>query len=156
MAVKIIRTVGDPVLRQKAQSVSAVSEEILEILEDMVETMKHYNGVGLAAPQIGRSIAMVVVQPSEDLPVFEFINPVITSCSGQDIDIEGCLSVPGTFGEVSRCSEIELKFQDRHGRHKNLKATGLLARIIQHELDHLAGVLFVDKAKRIASEEAES
>lgn len=156
MAVKTIRTVGDPVLRLKAQDVSAISEEIVAVLADMVETMEHYNGVGLAAPQIGRSLAIVVIRPSEDLPVFEFVNPVITSCSGQDIDIEGCLSVPGTFGRVSRCSEIELEYQDRQGRRKRLKAAGLFARIIQHELDHLAGVLFVDKAESILPEEAES
>lgn len=146
MAIKDIRKLGDPVLRQKTHLVGKFSGETNRILKDMAETMEHYKGVGLAAPQIGLNLAIVVIKPGEDFPVFEFINPKIVNCSGQELDVEGCLSCPGVFGEVSRCTEVQLEYQDRKGRHKNLDASGFFARIIQHELDHLAGVLFVDKA----------
>lgn len=153
LAIRGIRTAEDPVLRRQAQPVTDFSSATAAILDDLAETMEHYNGVGLAAPQIGLSLAMVVVRPSQELPVFEFINPVITSCSGQAIDVEGCLSVPGAFGQVSRCTDIELEFQDRRGQRKSIRVSGMFARIAQHEIDHLAGILFVDKALSMIPEE---
>lgn len=152
MAVKEIRTVGDPVLRLKVQPVRNFRGETHKILEDMADTMEHYRGVGLAAPQIGLNIAVVIIKPGDDWPVFEFINPRITNCVGEEIDVEGCLSCPGTFGEVSRCTEVRMEYQDRRGRRKVLNASGFFARIIQHELDHLAGILFVDKVTNYVAE----
>ncbi len=153
MAVRDIKKFGDPVLRLKVQPVKAFNAATIKILEDMAETMEHYKGVGLAAPQIGLNLALVVIRPGEDFPVFEFINPRITSCSGEEIDVEGCLSVPGTFGEVPRCTQVEMDYQDRKGRRKVLNTSGFFARIIQHELDHLSGVLFVDKVINFVSGE---
>lgn len=153
MAVREIRKFGDPVLRLKVQPVRDFNAETASILEDMAETMEQYRGVGLAAPQIGLNLAIVVIRPGEDFPVFEFINPKITNCSGEEIDVEGCLSCPGTFGEVPRCTSVQLKYQDRKGRRKVLNASGFFARIIQHELDHLSGVLFIDKVTNFVTGE---
>jgi peptide deformylase len=153
MAFRKIRTIGDPVLRKQAQQVKRFDAGIVRLLEDMAETMEHYKGVGLAAPQIGLSLAIVVVRPEEDFPVFEFLNPEIISCTGEETDSEGCLSCPGTYGQVSRCTEVRLKYQDRRGATKFLNASGYFARILQHELDHLSGVLFVDKASDIVNGE---
>ncbi|HOC05888.1 MAG TPA: peptide deformylase [Bacillota bacterium] len=153
MAVREIRKLGDPVLRKKAQRVKKIDAGIVTLLEDMAETMEHYKGVGLAAPQVGHSLALVVVRPGEDFPVFEFINPEILSCSGEETDLEGCLSCPGTYGQVTRCTELRLKYQNRRGETKYLDAAGYFARILQHELDHLAGILFVDKATDLVSGE---
>lgn len=153
MAVREIRKLGDPVLRKKAQRVKKIDAGIVTLLEDMAETMEHYKGVGLAAPQVGHSLALVVVRPGEDFPVFEFINPEILSCSGEVTDLEGCLSCPGTYGQVTRCTEVRLKYQNRRGETKYLDAAGYFARILQHELDHLAGILFVDKATDLVSGE---
>jgi len=153
MAVREIRKFGDPVLRLSVQPVKEFNAKTVTILEDMAETMEHYKGVGLAAPQIGLNLSLVVIKPGEDFPVFEFINPRITSCAGEEVDVEGCLSVPGTFGEVPRCTEVELEYRDRKGRRKTLKTSGFFARIIQHELDHLSGTLFVDKVINFVSQE---
>lgn len=153
MAVREIKKFGDPVLRQKVQPVQDFSAETITIMEDMAETMEHYRGVGLAAPQIGLNFSMVVIRLGEDFPVFEFINPEIISCSGEETDVEGCLSCPGVFGEVPRCTSVRLKYQDRMGRPKVLNASGFFARIIQHELDHLSGILFVDKVTNFVTGE---
>lgn len=152
MAIRGIRKLGDPVLRQSTEPIKRFNRELEAILEDMTETMEHYNGVGLAAPQVGLSLALVVIKPGEDFPVLEFVNPKILSASGQGKEIEGCLSCPGVFGEVERASEVTLAYQDRRGKRKSLNASGFLARIIQHELDHLAGTLFIDKASSFVSE----
>ncbi|NLO88045.1 MAG: peptide deformylase [Firmicutes bacterium] len=153
MTVRNIRKLGDPVLRAKAKEVTEFDEKIHGYLQDMAETMAHYSGVGLAAPQIGLDLAMVVIKLGEDFPLLELINPRIVESSGEDIAVEGCLSIPGVHGEVKRSAEVEVQFQDRMGRKKTMRASGFLARAVQHELDHLQGVLFIDKVIRYVTEE---
>jgi peptide deformylase len=119
----------------------------------MADSMEQYRGIGLAAPQIGVSLALVVVKLAEDLPLIELINPETVSCSGEEVDVEGCLSVSGIFGEVKRCTEVTGRYQDRTGEQKELKTSGLFARALQHEIDHLEGVLFIDKVINYVAEE---
>lgn len=152
MAIRTIRKLGDPILRKKVKSVADFSRA-QDLLTDMADSMQHNNGVGLAAPQIGLDLALVVIKLSQDFPVLELVNPRIVSCSGESIEVEGCLSIPGVYGEVKRCSEVEVQYQDRTGAKKVLRASGFLATALQHELDHLQGVLFIDKVIKYVSEE---
>lgn len=140
-----ILVAGDPVLRQKAQKVERMDKKTLRLLDDMAETMYAANGVGLAAPQIGVLKRIVVIDVGEGL--IELINPVITYREGSAVVPEGCLSVPDYEGEVERAEIVHCEYYDRKGRKMLIKADGLLAVCIQHELDHLDGVLFIDKAK---------
>ncbi len=140
-----ILVAGNPVLRQKAQEVDRVDKKTLRLLDDMAETMYAANGVGLAAPQIGVLKRIVVIDIGEGL--IELLNPVITYREGAAVGPEGCLSVPDYEGEVERAEIVHCEFYDRKNRKQFIKADGLLAVAIQHELDHLDGVLFIDKAK---------
>lgn len=142
-----ILVAGDPVLRQVAQPVSHIDKKILRLLKDMAETMYAADGVGLAAPQVGVSKRVVVIDVGEGL--FELINPVIVKKEGSALSSEGCLSVPDYEGEVERASYVECEFTDRSGKRMLLQAHDLLAICVQHELDHLDGVLFIDKAKTL-------
>lgn len=142
MILKIL-TMEDPILRKKAKRIEKIDEEVKKLAEDMIETMKSANGVGLAAPQVGKSIRLIVVNYDEK--DFVFINPEIIEEEGESIDIEGCLSIPGVEVPVKRAEKITLSFQNLKGRTQKIKAEGLLARILQHEIDHLNGVLIVDK-----------
>ncbi len=144
MAVRIIRKDTDPVLRKKAKDIQEITPAILRLLEDMAETMDAANGVGLAAPQVGIAKRIVLVKIGEN-ELLELINPVILKQSGDEVDVEGCLSFPGLYGEVARATEVAVEALDRQGKKKTIKGTGLLARALQHEIDHLEGVLFVDK-----------
>ena len=112
----------------------------------MAETMYAANGCGLAAPQIGLSQRLVVIDAGDGAGIREFVNPVLTDPVGESVDSEGCLSVPDYEGEVKRAAQITVHFQDKKGDHYKLTADGLLARALQHECDHLEGVLFIDKA----------
>ncbi len=143
MATEIV-TEGEPVLRHKAKPVKRVNTSIRRLLDEMVDTMREANGVGLAAPQIGVSKRVIVVDIGQGL--HEIINPEILSSEGSVQGIEGCLSVPGWIGEVERAESIRVTGLDRDGRQIWLDACGFLARALQHEIDHLDGVLFVDKA----------
>jgi peptide deformylase len=147
MAVRIIRKDTDPVLRKKAKEIKEITPAILRLLADMAETMDAANGVGLAAPQVGIEKRIVLVKIGKN-ELLELINPVILKQSGDEVDVEGCLSFPGLYGEVQRALEVEVEALDRHGKKKKIKGTGLLARALQHEIDHLEGVLFVDKVLR--------
>jgi peptide deformylase len=138
-----IRKIGDPVLKQKAQKVDKVDSKIKRLVEDMIETMKFANGVGLAAPQVGEPLRVIVVD-YENKPI-AFINPEILEAEGETIDLEGCLSVPGIELKIKRYERIVFKAQDLNGKVKKYRAKGLLARVIQHEIDHLDGVLIVDR-----------
>jgi peptide deformylase len=138
-----IRKIGDPVLKQKAQKVDKVDSKIKRLVEDMIETMKFANGVGLAAPQVGEPLRVIVVD-YENKPI-AFINPEILEAEGETIDLEGCLSVPGMELKIKRYERIVFKAQDLNGKVKKYRAKGLLARVIQHEIDHLDGVLIVDR-----------
>ena len=143
-----LHTMGDQVLRQPAKRVSKINEEIRQLARDMLQTMYSSDGIGLAAPQVGVHKRIIVVDPNPDkadtLPLV-LINPEIKSYGGSKvIDQEGCLSVPGVYCDVTRYDEIVVSFKDETGRPRTVKTTGLLSRVIQHEIDHLDGVLFVD------------
>jgi peptide deformylase len=136
----------DPRLKEKALPVDAVDGEIQRLVDDMFETMYAAEGVGLAAPQIGVSkrIAVIDTSVSEDVEPFVMINPTIVSREGELKYREGCLSVPGEAEEVTRAATVRVRFLDRDGKPRELEASGLTATAIQHETDHLDGVLFVD------------
>ena len=148
MAIRNVVQVGDDVLRQKCFPVEAFDEELVKLLDDMKDTVKKEQGAGLAAPQVG-VLRRAVVVDLEDEGYFEFINPVIVSQKGEQSGWEGCLSVRGKSGIVSRPMKVTLSYQDRYGEKHILKAKGFFARAICHELDHLDGVLYIDKATNI-------
>ena len=147
MAIRNIVQVGDEVLRQKCFPVEQFDEKLHALLEDMRETVKKEQGAGLAAPQVGVLRRVVVVDVEEGY--FEFINPVISGAKGEQTGWEGCLSVKGKSGVVSRPMKLTLTYQDRTGEKHVLKAKGFFARAICHELDHLDGILYIDKATHI-------
>jgi peptide deformylase len=139
----ICRLPHDKVLRQKAKKLSSIDTSIQRLIDNMIETMRSANGVGLAAPQIGKSLRIIVVQlPGEEPQVI--INPEIVKRSGEQEVTEGCLSVPGYYGEIKRSAEVMVKGKDRHGRAIRIKAIGLMAEALEHEIDHLNGVLYID------------
>lgn len=153
MAVLEIVKAGDPVLKQKAVEIKKVDKKLRILLDNMAETMYSADGVGLAAPQVGRSIRCVVIDVGDDNGLLELIDPVITEREGSEIDSEGCLSVPNIFGDVERAAKVVVEYTNRWNKRKRLAAGGLLARCIQHELDHLEGILFIDVAKSIRNGE---
>lgn len=144
MAVRAIcRLPGDLVLRQKARRVTAIDSSIQRLIDDMVETMQQASGVGLAAPQIGVPLRVVVIQLPDEEPV-ALINPEIVKRSGEREIVEGCLSVPGYAGDIKRSLSVTVKGRDRQGKPVRIKGSGLMAQALEHELDHLNGVLFID------------
>ncbi len=156
MALREIVTVPAPVLRQKARKVSDFGPDLQNLIEDMVETMRDAPGVGLAAPQINIPLRLIVVEfgseDDEEVPakLYTLANPEIVRGSDSLVTgTEGCLSVPGLIGDVERIEEITVKAQNRHGQAVRVKAQGWLARIFQHEIDHLNGVLFTDRATKV-------
>ena len=160
MTLRTIVTLPDPVLKRKAHAVTRFDKDLLILLDDMVETMREAPGVGLAAPQIGLSDRIVVIEyyereedeENEDAPkkVWAIINPEIVKSSEETLmGVEGCLSIPGLLGEVERHAEVQVKGLNRHGKPMKVKAKGWLARIFQHEIDHLNGVLFTERATRV-------
>lgn len=144
MALLTVRLYGDPVLRQVATPVRDITAEIERIIADMTETMWHQVGIGLAATQVGLPYRILVMDDGKG-GAQALINPVIESRSGTIREEEGCLSLPGVFGVVERSKTISVKAVDADGKPVALEATGLKARIVQHELDHLDGVLFIDR-----------
>ena len=147
MAIRSVVQVGDDVLRQRCNEVTEFDEKLHALLDDMKDTVKKEQGAGLAAPQVGVLRRVVVVDVEEGY--FEFINPVILQQKGEQSGWEGCLSVRGKSGIVSRPMKVTLTYQDRNGDKYLLKAKGFFARAICHELDHLDGVLYIDKATHI-------
>lgn len=147
MAIRNVVQVGDDVLRQKCFVVEEFDEKLWTLLDDMKDTVKKEQGAGLAAPQVGILRRAVVVDVDEGY--FEFINPVIMQQKGEQTGWEGCLSVRGKSGVVSRPMKVTLSYQDRNGEKHLLKVKGFFARAICHELDHLDGVLYIDKATHI-------
>ena len=147
MAILNIRTVGDPVLRTKAKEVQEITDKTRKLLDNMAETMYAAPGVGLAAPQVGILQRIAVIDVEDEHGLIELINPVITEYSQEkNIVEEGCLSIPGKSAKVIRPARVTVKALNREGKEFELKAEGYLARAIQHELDHLDGILFTDKA----------
>lgn len=151
MAVLTICLEGDKVLKMKAKPVAKMTKDIIKMLDDMAETMYDAQGVGLAAPQVGHSLRMVVIDAGQGL--MELINPVIVEREGEETAAEGCLSIPGAYGDVCRSAKIVAEAYDRSGRKFRITGDGLLARAIQHELDHLDGILFIEKAVNVGREE---
>jgi peptide deformylase len=150
-ALKIVE-IGEPVLRQKCREVTVINKKIKKLLDRMKEAMYKANGVGLAAPQVGVSKRIVVVDVGEG--VWELINPEIIFQEGEELGIEGCLSIPGVAGEVSRAARVRVRALNRQGQHQVVTAEGLGARALQHEIDHLDGILFIDKAIKISRQES--
>lgn len=143
MPVLDIKKAGDPVLRQKCEPITTFDRKLRLLLKNMADTMYKADGVGLAAPQVGLSINVVVIDVGEG--IIELINPKIIEREGTVEDTEGCLSVPGMYGTVERSARVVVEYQNRFGKTHTMEGTGLLARAFQHELDHLDGVLFTDK-----------
>lgn len=148
MALLEIKTAGDPVLKTVCVPVDKITKRLRKLLDDMAETMYASDGVGIAAPQVGESIRVCVVDVDKKNR-YDLINPVITWREGSVVDNEGCLSCPQLFGDVERAEKIRVEYTSRFGKKKTLEADGLLARCIQHEVDHLDGQLFIDIAKNI-------
>ena len=146
MAVRPIHTLPDPVLKRKAKKVSRIDGSIQRLIDDMLETMPQAGGVGLAAPQVGVSLRVIVLQMPDEEPI-ALVNPEIVKRSGEREVHEGCLSVPGYAGEIKRSESVTVKGRDRQGKAIRIKATGLMAQALEHELDHLDGVLYVDKTE---------
>jgi peptide deformylase len=143
MAVLKIRTLPDPVLREKAKKVTKIDASIQRLIDDMVDSMRAAQGVGLAAPQIGVSLRIAVIEiPGES--VITLINPEVIKRQGERVVEEGCLSVPGYQGELKRSVTVRVKAQDREGKEFRIKGEGLLAQALEHETDHLDGTLYVD------------
>jgi peptide deformylase len=131
------------VLTTKAKRVPRVDESIRRLMDDMVETMFSANGVGMAAPQVGVPLRVIVLRV--DNQIYQIANPEMVRCNGEQTGLEGCLSVPGLVGEVTRCERVVAKGLNRHGKEVRIKGDGLLARAIQHEIDHLDGILFTSR-----------
>lgn len=146
MALREVRTKGDEILYKKCKVVKNFDEKLHILLDDMYETMQSHDGVGLAAPQVGILKRAVVIDVGEGK--IELINPEIVEESGEQTDSEGCLSVPGVYGEVTRPDKVTVQAQDRYGKLFKLTGENLLARAICHETEHLDGKLFLDKVIR--------
>ena len=165
MALRPIVTMPDPVLKRKAKPITKFDKDLQTLIDDMIETMRDAPGVGLAAPQVNISEQLIVVEYSEEdedddedaeekpekpKKLYVMINPEITKTSEEKVlGVEGCLSIPGIQGEVERFEAIQVKGLNRFGKPQKLKVHGWMARIFQHEIDHLNGVLFTDLAERL-------
>lgn len=156
MAILDITTVPDPILRKKAHKVTDFGKEFQELVKNMIETMREAPGVGLAAPQVSVPLRLIVVEygddENEETPpkLYVLANPEIISVSEEKVNgIEGCLSVPDLVGEVERHESVSVKGLNRHGKPVQINAEGWLARIFQHEMDHLDGVIYTDRATKV-------
>lgn len=144
MILKIFKF-PNPVLRKKSKGVKKVTSEIVKLIDDMIETMHAAPGVGLAAPQVGKLIRVIVAHAGEDLVAL--VNPKVIKSSGHQVFTEGCLCLPGVEALIERASHILVKGLDREGNRVEIEAEGLLATVLQHEIDHLEGTLFIDRVK---------
>ena len=145
-----IKIYGEPILRKKASKVDKIDEHYIDIMNKMLETMRSNDGVGLAAPQIGISKQILVADCGEKENLIKLINPSILKNSGEETAKEGCLSIPGIEIDVTRASSIEVEGLNEKGKSIRIKAEGLLARVLQHEIDHLNGILIVDYASPVS------
>jgi peptide deformylase len=149
MAVLRVRRYGDPVLRRRAREIEAVTPDIRRLVDDMTDTMYEEVGIGLAAPQVGSSLRLMVVGDEEGRGVQALVNPAIAAQGGTVTAEEGCLSLPGVFAPVTRAEWVTLEAQDLEGKPVTITARGLRARVFQHEIDHLDGVLFIDRLEPV-------
>jgi len=152
MAIRLLRKKGDELLQGRARKVTRFDDVLQRLVNDMFDTMYHNNGIGLAAPQIG--IAKRILVADVDDQKFALVNPEVIWTEGEETDVEGCLSWPGNFGEVRRHLAIKVRAQNTSGEAVEVVADGLLARCLQHEIDHLNGVLFCDIASRMLDKDA--
>ncbi len=152
MALRNIVKVGDDILKKKCREVTVFDDKLWVLLDDMLETMREANGVGLAAPQVGilRRVAVIDVG---DGPI-ELINPVITSMRGKQREVEGCLSAPGQWGYVTRPAKVKVTAMNRYGKEFKVEGTELLARALCHEIDHLNGTVFLDLVEEMYDPES--
>lgn len=162
MGLRTILTLPDPILRRKARPVTTFDKNLQMLIDDMIETMREAPGVGLAAPQVGISERLIVIEYGEEeegengeiieqpKKLYVLINPEIVKASEEKVTgVEGCLSIPSLVGEVERFSTIQVKGLNRRGQPMKVKAEGWLARIFQHEIDHLNGILYPDRAIKV-------
>ena len=145
MAIRVVRENGDEILRKKSREVESIDDKIREILDDMVETLHKYNGVGLAGPQIGILKRIIVTDLYDDEGPMKLINPAIVKEKGKQEVEEGCLSFPNQYGKIIRPAEVTVEALNENGEKVKIKAKELLAQALCHEIDHLNGILFVDK-----------
>jgi len=148
MAILSVRLYGDPALRRRAEPVAAVTAEVEQRLDDMVETMYDSVGIGLAATQVGIGLRMLVLDEGRGVAQ-AYLNPSIVEQGGEEIGEEGCLSLPGIFADVARAEWVVVEAQERSGAPIRRRASGLLARVFQHEIDHLDGILFIDRLDKV-------
>ena len=153
MAKRNIVKDGDEVLRKKCRDVTIFDDKLWVLLDDMYETMQAANGVGLAAPQVGILRRVVVIDVGDENGKIELINPVIVSMKGKSRDVEGCLSAPDIWGYVVRPEKVKVKAQNRTGKEIEIEGEGLLARALCHEVDHLSGIMFLDKVDEFVPRE---
>ena len=144
MALLNLRTLPDPVLRQKARRVSKIDDSLQKLIDNMIDTMRDAGGVGLAANQVGVLQRIVVIEMPEEEEVRVLINPEITRREGERVVEEGCLSIPGYRGELTRSLKVRVRAMDRDGKPVRIKAEGLLAQVLEHEMDHINGALYID------------
>lgn len=142
MALRPILTAESPILRERTKKVSSYDASLGRLLDDMLETMRDAPGVGLAANQVGVPLQVAIIEI--DGQITELVNPQIVKTAGEQLDWEGCLSIPGYVAETPRYAKVTVKGRDRHGKEIRLKGEELLARALQHEIDHLNGILFID------------
>lgn len=142
MAIRRILTAEEPILRERAKKVSSFDASLHRLLDDMLVTMRDAPGVGLAANQIGVPLQVAIIEIEERIT--ELVNPQIVKSSGEQLDWEGCLSIPGYVAEVERGAKVTVKARDRHGKEFRVKGEELMARALQHEIDHLNGLLYID------------
>lgn len=153
MTVRAIVTYPAEILEQECEPVTVFDKKLTKLLNDMYDTMIEFDGVGLAAPQIGMNKQIAIVDIDDESGTIELINPEILETNGEQNGVEGCLSFPGLYGEVSRPFYVKVQAQDRKGRTYVLEAEDYLARAIQHEIDHLHGILFTTKVSRYLQED---
>lgn len=147
MSIRSIRVLPDPILRQRAKRVVSIDNSVQRLIDDMVDTMRAASGVGLAAPQVGVPLRVAVIEiPGEDVIVL--INPEMLRRHGERVVQEACLSIPGYQGEVKRSVWVKVRAQDREGRVIRIRGEGLLAQALEHEIDHLNGVLYIDRIEQ--------
>ncbi len=153
MAIRKVVTYPAEILEQQCREVMKFDRKLGKLLDDMYETMIQHDGVGLAAPQIGLDLQIAIVDIDDESGTTEMINPRILETSGSQTGPEGCLSFPGIYGEVTRPNHVKIEAFDRRGRKYQLEAEGFLARAVQHEIDHLNGILFTTYVTRYLTEE---
>jgi peptide deformylase len=145
MAVLSVLKYGDPKLRRRAEPVGEITPEVRRIVDDLVDTMYDEAGIGLAAPQVGISMRLIVIGDDKGRAARPLVNPTIVDRGGEITGEEGCLSIPGVFADVTRAEWVQLDATDLEGKPISIRARGLQARVLQHEIDHLDGVLFIDR-----------